>query len=135
MAFECGALGRADGRSPQEIMSELLAYLRDQVPGLEIGKHRAGAGWVSVRVRVDRAGGMLPEQNIQVSVGGEILAVYLEDALPVLGKDRIRGRDLMLTTIQTGEIDRTLNEKLMDYAVRELHGIIWDEASGFILPE
>jgi hypothetical protein len=135
MAFECGVLAQADNRSPRGALDELLGYLQAEIPYLAFAEAKSGEGWVATEVKVSLPGEVSSEQYLHVSIGGEILDGYLEDARAVLGEAELRGKDLMLTTIQSGVTDRALNEKLMAYAVTQWHGILWDEVSGFGPPE
>jgi hypothetical protein len=131
MAFECGALGESGGRSPLEALNVLLAHLRDEDADVSSGEVTEGEGWASSTVRISRPAEPVLEQYVQVSVGGEILDIFLEEARPALGEDAIRGKDLMLTTILSGVTDPVFNDRLMAYALTEWHGIPWDETSGF----
>lgn len=74
------------------------------------------------------------EQYIQVSVGGEIVDIYLESAREALSSDDLQGRDLMMTTVLSGVADPVVNDRIVAYALTEWHGVPWDEASGFTAP-
>lgn len=116
-------------------MRELFAYLQTAIPHFSSGEIKHGEGWVAARIWVDRPDENRPGQYLQVSVGGDILDVYLESARATLEEDVLRDKDMMVTTIQSGFVDQDLNEKLLAYALGEWHGIPWDEASGFSRPE
>jgi hypothetical protein len=134
MAFECGALGRSGGRSSLAALEELLSHLEAEDEDVSRGEIKQGAGWSATRLGVRRPGEPELEQYLQVSVGGEILEIYLEDAAEVLSPEDLRGRDLMLTTTLSGTTDPVVNDRIMAYVRQEWDGIPWDEASGFSRP-
>ncbi|NEB06272.1 hypothetical protein [Streptomyces sp. SID13726] len=131
MAFECGALARSGGRSHLVALEELLAHLEGEDGGVSRGVVKEGDGWAATRLRVRRPGEPEVEQYLQVSVGGEILEIYLEDAAEVLGPEELAGRDLMLTTTLSGTTDQVVNDRIMAYVREEWDGVPWDETSGF----
>ncbi|MFP1630073.1 hypothetical protein ACLB9X_34280 [Streptomyces sp. 5K101] len=131
MAFERGALGESGGRSPLEALNVLLTHLRDEDVDVSSGEVKEGEGWASSTVRISRPAEPVLEQYVQVSVGGEILDIFLEEARAALGEDATRGKDLMLTTLLSGMTDHVFNDRLMAYALTEWRGIPWGEASGF----
>ncbi|MFI7368040.1 hypothetical protein ACIBO4_38450 [Streptomyces sp. NPDC050149] len=134
MAFEYGALGRSGSKTALECLQHLLAHLLAEDSDVSPGSIREGEGWAASRIQVARAGESIMEQYIQVSVGGEIVDIYLESARDVLSGDEIRGRDLMMTTVLSGVTDPVVNDRIMAYALTEWHGVPWDEASGFTDP-
>ncbi|MGW1871471.1 hypothetical protein ACWCPS_38880 [Streptomyces mauvecolor] len=131
MAFECGVLGRSVDQSPKDALTELLRHLQNSDARVSYGDIKEGEGWAATRVKVSRPTGTELEQYLQVSIGGEILEIYLEDARTALGSETVRDKNLMLTTILSGETDPAINRHIISYAVSEWHGIPWDETSGF----
>jgi len=134
MAFECGALARSGGRSHAVALEELLGHLEAEDADVSRGEIKVGEGWSATRLRIRRPGEAELEQYLQVSVGGEILEIYLEDAAAVLAPEALRGRDLMLTTTLSGTTDPVVNDRIMAYVLEEWDGVPWDETSGFALP-
>ncbi|TCR15517.1 hypothetical protein [Streptomyces sp. BK205] len=131
MAFECGALGRSGGRSHLAALEELLAHLEAEDEDVSRGEIKEGEGWAATRLRIRRPGEPELEQYLQVSVGGEILEIYLEDAAAALAPEALAGRDLMLTTTLSGTTDPVVNDRILTYALDEWDGVLWDETSGF----
>lgn len=119
MAFECGALGRSGGKTALECLRHLLEYLLAEDSDVSAGPIREGQGWAACRIQVARSGESIIERYIQVSVGGEILDVYLETAREALSDDELRDRDLMMTTILSGVTDPVVGDRIMAYALRE----------------
>lgn len=134
MAFECGALGRSGGKTALECLRHLLAYLLAEDSDVSAGSISEGEGWAASRVQIARPGEPVVEQYIQVSVGGEIVEIYLESAREVLSDDDLRGRDLMMTTVLSGVTDPVVNDRIMACVRTEWHGVPWDETSGFTDP-
>ncbi|WP_327234445.1 hypothetical protein OG349_11045 [Streptomyces sp. NBC_01317] len=134
MAFECGALGRSGGKTALECLHYLLAYLLAEDSDVSPGSIREGEGWAATRIQIARTGEAVIEQYIQVSVGGEIVDIYLESAREMLSDDDLQGRDLMMTTVLSGVTDPVVNDRIMVYALTEWNGVSWDETSGFTVP-
>ncbi|MFF3447584.1 hypothetical protein ACFYXJ_10700 [Streptomyces sp. NPDC002667] len=134
MAFECGALGRSGGKTALESLHCLLAYLLAEDSDVSPGSIREGEGWAASRIQIARPGEAAMEQYLQVSVGGEIVDIYLESAREVLSDGDLQGKDLMMTTVLSGVIDPVVNDRIMAYALTEWRGISWDETSGFTVP-
>ncbi|MFE9404925.1 hypothetical protein ACFYNY_24785 [Streptomyces sp. NPDC006530] len=92
---------------------------------------KEGEGWAATRIKTVRPVDAEAEQYLQVSIGGEILEAYLEDARAALGDKKVQGMNLMLTTILSGEADPTITQRIVSYALTEWQGVPWDETSGF----
>ena len=135
MAFECGALGCSGGRSPLEALGELLTHLESEDVDVSHGEITQGERWAATTLKISRPGEAELKQYVQVSVGGEILELTLEDARGVLAEGELLGKDLMLTTTLSGVTDPVANDRIMAYALDEWQGIPWDETSGFITPQ
>ncbi|GHI39967.1 hypothetical protein [Streptomyces violascens] len=135
MAFECGVLGHSAGQSPRGALTELLHHLQSADAHVSYGDIKEGEGWAAARFKVSRPTDPDLEQYVQVSIGGEILEIYLEDARAALGSKTVRDKNLMLTTILSGETDPVINRHIIFYALAEWHGIPWDETSGFTRSE
>lgn len=134
MACECGALGRSGGKTALECLRYLLAYLLAEDSDVSPGSVKDGEGWAASRIQIARPGEAVIEQYVQVSVGGEIVDMYLESAREMLSDDDLQGRDLMMTTVLSGVMDPVVNDRIMAYALTEWHGVSWDETSGFTVP-
>ncbi|MFJ8158898.1 hypothetical protein [Streptomyces sp. NPDC094468] len=133
MAFECGALGSSGGQSSLEALEELLAHLVAEDQSIEHDPIKQGESWAATTLNISRPNEAAIRQYVQVSVGGEVLALYLEDARETLSEDQLLGKDLMLTTTLRDATDPIVNDRIMSYALNEWHGIPWDETSGFII--
>ncbi|MET7737865.1 hypothetical protein ABZT02_42210 [Streptomyces sp. NPDC005402] len=112
-------------------LGELLTHLEAEDEDVSRGEVKEGEGWAATRLRIRRPGEPELEQYVQVSVGGEILEIYLEDAAAVLAPEVLRGRDLMMTTTLSGTTDPVVNDRIMAYVLEEWDGVRWDESSGF----
>ncbi|MFD8784811.1 hypothetical protein [Kitasatospora sp. NPDC059599] len=134
MAFECGALGRSGDKTALESLTALLAHLVAEDADVSHGAISEGDGWAAGRIRISRPGEPVLEQYLQVSVRGEIVDSYLEDAREVLSDAQTQGRDLMVTMILSGPTDPISHDRIMAYALSEWQGIPWDETSGFSDP-
>ncbi|MFB7501799.1 hypothetical protein ACFC09_45395 [Streptomyces sp. NPDC056161] len=131
MAFECGALGYSNERSSLEALKELLRYLESEDSTVSHDVVKEGESWAATTLKISRPGEVEIQQYVQVSVGGEILGFYLEDARESLDEGVLSGRDLMFTTTLSGVTDPIVNDRIMAYALSEWRGIAWDETSGF----
>ncbi|WP_157856334.1 hypothetical protein [Actinacidiphila yeochonensis] len=55
-------------------------HLLAQDSDVSHGSIKEGEGWAASRIQVARPGEVILEQYIQVSVGGEVVEIYLERA-------------------------------------------------------
>lgn len=132
MAFEYGLLGRSCGGGPAQELGGLLNFLGSNSHGVTYGSMKQGEGWASARIRFSATpDGSIVEQNVQVSVGGEIVDIFLQEAQSVISADALEGRDLMVTVSISGPMDVAVNRGIIAYAQARWKGIPWDEVSGF----
>ncbi|MFI5796046.1 hypothetical protein [Streptomyces sp. NPDC051677] len=132
MAFEYGLLGRSGGATPSEALNNLLEALGSGTPKVTHGEVKQGEGWASSRISFRGSDGSSTEQNIQVSVGGKIVDIFLRKARAVLADDLLTGRDLMLVISISGPMDVAVNDRVVGFAQQRWQGIPWDEISGFL---
>ncbi|MDD1064159.1 hypothetical protein NMG29_39480 [Streptomyces cocklensis] len=131
MAFEYGALGRSEGGTAIEELCGLMEHLTSGVPGVTHGEIKQGDGWASARVGHSTPDGEYLEQNVQVSIGGEIVEVFLEEAHEILSDEVLAGRNIMLTISASGLMNATIADQIVAYSENHWQGIPWDEVSGF----